>query len=98
MLLVFVMGVLLGTLVTRWVASMGRRHAERPYIHDSQYLPAQRAVARHLRFHGTVNVQELARMMDINLVTSLQYLEQMVAHGLIRRQGHRGKGSFYTLR
>lgn len=80
-----------------WVQSVAYRRSVRPHVLDTDYLPAKRAVVRHLRFHGTINLAQLEHMLDISGVTALRYLDQMVHDGLLRQQGHRGTGAFYTL-
>lgn len=80
-----------------WVQVTARQHSVRPHVLDTDYLPAKRAAVRHLRVHGTLNLAELERMLDIRGTTALRYLDQMVHDGLLKQQGHRGTGAFYTL-
>jgi DNA-binding IclR family transcriptional regulator len=54
-------------------------------------------VLRHLRSHGTINLSQLERLMDIRGTTALRYLDQMVRDGILKQQGHRGGDAFYTL-
>lgn len=98
LMLAFLTGILLGVLVTWWLLSMAQRRVMRPHALDSQYLPAKRAVVRHFRAHGTLNLTQLERMMDIGGTTALRYLDQMVHDGLLAQQGHRGADAFYTLK
>jgi DNA-binding MarR family transcriptional regulator len=95
--LTFLTGVLLGVLVTWWVLSTAQRRVMRPYLLDGQYQPSRRAVLRHLRSHGTINLSQLERLMDIRGTTALRYLDQMVRDGILKQQGHRGGDAFYTL-
>ncbi len=94
----FLVGILLGILVTWWLLGMAHRNALRAYNAHGQYEPARRAVVRHFRAHGTLNVTQLERMMDIGGPTALRYLDQMVRDGLLAQQGHRGADAFYTLK
>jgi len=96
--IVFLSGVFVGVAVTWLVQMRAHRAVLRPHVFDTQYEPARRAVLRHLRVHGTLNLQQLERMLDIPGTTALRYLDQMVQDGLLREQGHRGKGAFYTPR
>lgn len=80
-----------------WVQELARRHATRPHVFDTEYAPAKRAVVHHLRTHGTLNLMQLERMLSISGTTALRYLDQMVHDGLLKQQGHRSKGAFYTL-
>lgn len=80
-----------------WVQMVAHRHGSRPHVYDTEYGPAKRAVIRHLRMHGTINLMQLERMLDITGTTSLRYLDQMVHDRIVKLQGHRGKGAFYTL-
>ena len=73
------------------------RASVRPHVLDTDYGPAKRAVVRHLRVHGTINLAQLERMLDITGMTALRYLDQMVHDGVLKQQGHRGAGAFYTL-
>lgn len=98
LLVSFLTGTLLGVLVTWRLLTVAQRRAVRPHILDSQYLPAKRAVVRYLRAHGTLNLTQLERMMDIRGTTALRYLDQMVHDGLLKQQGHRGGDAFYTLK
>jgi Fic family protein len=90
-------GVLLGAALMWWVQMAAHRHGARPHTLDTDYAPAKRAVAHHLRTHGTLNLMELERMLGISGVTALRYLDQMVHDRFLKQQGHRGKGAFYTL-
>ena len=94
----FLVGMLLGVIVTWWLLQTAQRRAVRPHMLDSQYLPSKRAVLRHLRSHGTLSLTQLERMMDIRGTTALRYLDQMVHDGLLKQQGHRGGDAFYTLK
>lgn len=94
---VFLGGALVGAALMWWVQIIARRHGARPHTLDAQYNPAKRAVVRHLRVHGTINLMQLERMLDITGTTALRYLDQMVHEGALKQQGHRGKGAFYTL-
>ena len=90
-------GMLIGAAAMWWAQDVARRRTVRPHVLDVEYLPAKRAVVRHLRFHGTINLVQLERMLDISGTTALRYLDQMVHDGLLKQQGHRGTGAFYTL-
>lgn len=90
-------GMLIGAALMLWVQRSAYRASVRPHVLDNDYGPAKRAVLRHLRVHGTVNLAQLERMLDISGMTALRYLDQMVHDGLLKQQGHRGKGAFYTL-
>lgn len=81
----------------RWVHLVAQRHAALSSASESDYLPARRAVIRHLRVHGTINLPQLERMLDISGVFALQHLDRMVCDGLLKQQGHRGADAFYTL-
>ncbi len=96
-LVAFLTGLLCGVLVTWALLLHAQRRSMRPHLLDNQYQPARRAVTRHLRVHGTLNLMELERMLDITGVTALRYLDQMVHDGVLKLNGHRGKGAFYTL-
>lgn len=98
MVLPFLAGVLLGVLVTWRLLSMAHRNALRRYHANGQYEPTRRAVVRHFRAHGTLNLTQLEHMMDIGGTTALRYLDQMVQEGLLAQQGHRGADAFYTLK
>jgi predicted HTH transcriptional regulator len=89
-------GFLLGGLTVRGLMFVAHRRMTRPHERDGQYAAAKRAVRRHLRVHGSINLQQLARMMDISGVTALRYLDQMVRDDVLKFQGHRGAGAFYT--
>ena len=91
------LGMLLGALLMWLVQLIAQRHATIPHASESDYTPARRAVIRHLRAHGTINLEQLERMLDISAVFALRHLDRMVADGLLKRQGHRSKGAFYTL-
>lgn len=95
--LTFLGGALIGVATMWWVQRVAWRRAVRPHVLDTEYGPAKRAVIHHLRVHGTLNVQQLERMLDIPGTTALRYLDQMVHDGFLRQQGHRGTGAFYTL-
>ena len=84
--------------MTWWLLSMAHRNALRAYHAHGQYEPARRAVIRHFRVHGTLNLTQLEHMMDISGPTALRYLDQMVEEGLLSQQGHRGADAFYTLK
>jgi response regulator of citrate/malate metabolism len=97
MVIVGLVGFLLGGLAVRALTMLSEHHSVRAHELDGQYQGAKRAVARHLKVHGTLNLQQLERMMDISGVTALRYLDQMVRDRLLKQQGHRGKkGAFYT--
>ncbi len=98
MMLSFLAGVLLGVALTWWWLSTAYRNAVRSYHADGQYKPVRQAVARHLRVHGTLNLAQAGRMMDIGDATALQYLDQMVHEGSLARHDHRDGDAFYTLR
>jgi len=98
MVLPFLLGILFGILATWWLLSAAHRNALQAYNAHGQYEPARRAVVRHFRAHGTLNLTQLERMMDIGGTTALRYLDQMVKEGLLAQQGHRGADAFYTLR
>lgn len=93
----FLAGVLLGVVITWVLLAHAQRSVVRPHVLDNEYEPAKRAVIRHLRVHGTLNLQQLERMLDITGTTALRYLDQMVHDGLLKEQGHRGRAAFYTL-
>jgi hypothetical protein len=94
--IIFLTGFVLGGLVVRWLMMGAYKRGMRTHELDEQYHAAKRAVARHLRTHGTLNLEELERMMDIPGITAMRYLDQMVRDRVIKAQGHRGKGAFYT--
>ena len=98
MVLPFLGGVLLGVVLTWWALSMAHRNALQAYNAHGQYEPARRAVLRHFKLHGTLNLEQLEHMMDIGGTTALHYLDLMVKEGLLSQQGHRGADAFYTLR
>lgn len=89
-------GFFLGGLAVRVLMMRSHRGLLRPHESDGQYQAGKRATHRHLRVHGTINLQQLERMMDINGITAMRYLDQMARDGLLKLQGHRGKGAFYT--
>lgn len=93
----FLAGVILGGLLVRWFMILSERRVIRPHLLDEQYAAAKRAVQRHLRSHGTLNIAELERMLEVSGTTALRYLDQMVHDGLLKLQkNHTTKGSFYT--
>lgn len=89
-------GFLLGGITVGMLMRLSEWRALRPDERDMQYRGAVRAAVRHLRVHGTLNLSQLERMMDINGVTALRYLDRMVRDGILKVQGHRGAGAFYT--
>jgi len=91
------LGALLGALLMWLVQLIAQRHSMMPHASESEYLPARRAVIRHLRVHGTINLAQLERMLDVSGVFALKHLDRMVHDGLLKQQGHRSKGAFYTL-
>jgi Fic family protein len=97
MVLVSLAGALVGAAAMWWVQRTAWRRSVRPHVLDTEYGPAKRVVIHHLRIHGTLNLQQLERMLDITGTTALRYLDQMVHDGLLQQQGHRGTGAFYTL-
>ena len=97
MTLPFLAGMLFGILLAWWLLSAAHKNALIAYHAHGQYEPARRAVVRHFHLHGTLNLSQLERMMDISGPTALRYLDQMVHDGLIKQQGHRGSDAFYTL-
>ncbi len=97
LVIVGLIGFLLGGLTIRALMTLSERRSMRAHELDGQYQGAKRAVVRHLRVHGTLNLQQLERMMDITGVTAMRYLDQMVRDGILKQQGHRGrKAAFYT--
>lgn len=97
MVLPFLFGVLLGIGVSWWVSTFAHRNALREYHDGDRYEPARRAVARHIRLHGTLTAAQFERMTEIEQPTAASYLDRMEREGFLRRQGHRGGGIFYTL-
>jgi uncharacterized oligopeptide transporter (OPT) family protein len=92
----FLVGVLVGALVMRWVMHAGQREAGMPSAHDEHYLPARRAVARYLHAHGTLNVAQLEQLLSVNGTVALRCLEAMVREGMLQHH-ERGPGkTFYT--
>jgi hypothetical protein len=89
-------GFLMGGLTVRGLTLLAERRMGRAHEQDGQYAAAKRAVSRHLRVHGTLNLQQLERMMDVNGITAMRYLDQMVRDKAVKLQGHRGAGAFYT--
>ena len=90
-------GILIGCLLMWRVMAVAERKALRPHMRDVEYDPAKRAVIVFVRAHGTVNLTQVERMLDLRSMTALRYLEQMVHDGILKQQGHRGPGTFYTL-
>ena len=88
----------MGIAVAWWWLSTAYRNAVRSYHADGQYMPVRQAVARHLRVHGTLNLAQAGRMMDIGYATALRYLNQMMRDGLLARHDHRDGDAFYTLK
>lgn len=85
-MILFLFGVFVGVLCSGWGHSF-----------DAQYEPARRAVLRQLRAHGTINLKQLERLLDVSGPTVLGFLDRMVSEGSITQHGHRGDGAFYTL-
>ena len=96
--IIILVGMLLGGLLVRWFMILSERRVIRPHMLDERYAAAKRAVGRHLRVHGTLNLAQLERMLEVTGTTALRYLDQMVHEGLLKLQGNRRtKGSFYTM-
>jgi|OM-RGC.v1.030636274 predicted ArsR family transcriptional regulator len=96
-LLIFLGGFFLGGLAVYIVSAHGERQAMLRHLAGDQYPAAKRAVIRYLRTHGTLTVQQLERLMEINGVTALRFLDRMSQENLVKAQGHRGqRESFYT--
>lgn len=93
----FLLGMLFGGLLVRWLIILAERRAVRPHLLDERYVAAKLAVQRYVRAHGTLNLAQLERILEIPGMTALRYLDQMVHDGILRLQGNRRtKGSFYT--
>ena len=96
-LIAFLAGTLAGGIVVRWLMIQSEHRIIRPHLLDEQYVAAKRAVQRYLRTHGTVNLAEVERLLDIKSMTALRYLDQMVHDRILKLQtNRRTKGAFYT--
>lgn len=90
-------GFVAGGLVIYLVVTASFSRGLRAHHYDEQYHAAVRVVRRHFLRHGTINLAELERLMDITGVTALRYLEQMERDRIVKLQGNRRtKGAFYT--
>ena len=96
-MILFLFGVLVGASLMLWTHVLARRHASQTSHFDTQYGPARRVVLRQLRAHGTINLRQLERMLDVPAPQALRFLDQMILEGIITRQNHRDDGAFYTL-
>ena len=94
---IFLFGFLIGALCMWWVQILARTNARHGEVFASGYEPAKRVVKRALRVQGTLNIWQLERMLDVSGPVALRYLDQMVTDGILKQQGHRGHGAFYTL-
>lgn len=95
--LLFLSGMLLGALLSRWAMLAAHRDASLLHIPPERYAPARRAAVQHVRAHGTVNIKQLELMLCLNKAAVLECADCMVRDGTLRRHGHRGEGEFYTL-
>jgi DNA-binding IclR family transcriptional regulator len=95
-LIVFLGGFVVGGLAMRLVMVRAQRAWMRPHQFDEQYRAARRVVQRHFMNHDTLNVRQLQRLMDINIMTAQRYLEQLTRERLVREHGHAPSGAFYT--
>lgn len=96
-LLYFLGGILLGGLLVRSLVVLSGRRAARSHHAGQHYLPAARAIRRHLQTHGTVNIAQAAHMLSLSHSVTALYLSHMQRDGLISFQKHKGSGGFYTL-
>jgi predicted ArsR family transcriptional regulator len=81
-------GMLFGGLIVR--RAMLRRK-------DRRDAPATRAILEHLRAQGTANRIQLQQVLDTDPMTVLRHVDRMHGQGLIKRHGHAGSATFYTL-
>jgi predicted transcriptional regulator len=96
-ILLFLGGVLLGGLIVRSLMVHSERRAIRSHEAEQHYVPAMRAIRRHLQTHGTVNVEQASYMLSLGQSVTALYLTHMQRDGLVKFQKHKGSGGFYTL-
>ena len=92
--LLFLIGFMAGGIVTYRliVHALQRDHATNP-----NYIPAARAVIKHLRVHGTVNHSQVGQLLSITTTVAKYHLSQMEKDGVLKAHRHSGRDRFYTL-
>ncbi len=95
--ILFLFGVLIG-ITAMWLVQHSAHHsASREHIGEAHYEPVRRVVVAHLRSHGTINLRQLERMVDLPTHRISSFLNQMIADRHIIRHGHGDDGAFFTL-
>ena len=98
-MLLVLAGFMVGGACVRFLMGRAARRHLWPDELDPEYAPAVRAVMRHLRSHGTINLEQVEQLLSIRGVVAMRYLEQMARSGIVKAHAHSqadGGGTFYT--
>jgi hypothetical protein len=90
------LGASVGVILALVAFSLGRKRTH-SYHRDPVYAAARYATSRHLHRHGTVTLATLRHTLQIPVMTTQRYLEQMEREGMLKRHGH-DESAFYTRR
>ncbi len=99
-LILILSGFIVGGALVRYLMIKAAQRGLRPHELDPQYWPAVRAVMRHLKAHGTINLSQVEQLLSIRGITAMRYLDQMAHDGLVKLHAHsqkEGGGNFYTI-
>ena len=92
--LLFLIGFLAGGIV---IYRLIVHALQRGHTTDSNYIPAARAVIKHLQVHGTINHSQAGQLLSVRIIDAKYHLNQMEKDNILRAHQHNSKDKFYTL-